>query len=431
MQIVNLKQFKKTDRYKKIMNRGKENYEDIFGLVQDIMKDVRKNGDKAVKKYTERFDKLNIQDTKVKKEEIQKAYTKVSKEFLRALEQTIKNITKVHQNQIPINAQNIIKPEPGIRVWKKWQPIEKVGLYVPGGRALYPSSVLMNAIPAIVAGCKQIIITTPPQKNGLIAPELLVAANKLGITEIYKIGGIQAIAALTYGTEIVPKVYKVVGPGNAYVTAAKLAGLMSGEIAIDSPAGPSEVFVIADEAANPKFVAADLMADAEHGPDSAPILITTSKKLAEKIWYEIKKNINKFDTQKNIQKSMKRYGLFALVTNIEEAIEFANDYAPEHIQIMTKNAQSIAKKITNAGSIFIGDYTCKSAGDYATGANHVLPTGGSAKMFSGLSVLDFVRLVEYQKCSKEGLEKISKSIQTFAEIEGLPAHKYSCNVRFE
>ncbi|MBU2542336.1 histidinol dehydrogenase [Patescibacteria group bacterium] len=431
MKIVNLKQFKKTNRYKKIINRGKENYGDMFKLVQNIMEDVKKNGDQAIKKYTQQFDKVNIQNIKVTEEEIEKAYTKVSKKFLQALEQATKNISLVHQNQIPLNIQKIVEPETGICVWKKWQPIEKVGLYVPGGRALYPSSVLMNAIPAIVAGCKQIIITTPPQKNGLIASELLVTANELGITEIYKIGGIQAIAALTYGTETVPKVYKVVGPGNAYVTAAKLAGLMSGEIAIDSPAGPSEVFVIADETANPKFIAADLMADAEHGSDSAPVLVTTSEKIARVVIQEIENNLDTFTTKENIRRSIEEYGLFALVENIDEAINFANEYAPEHICVMTKNARKVANKITNAGSILIGNYTCKSAGDYATGANHVLPTGGSAKMFSGLSVLDFVRLIEYQECTKQGLKRIKETIQTFADVEGLPAHKYSCDVRFE
>ena len=430
MEIVKLAEFKQDIKFKQVMNRSKQNYDALFVAVQKIIADVRKNGDDAIRKYTKRFDRVNVLNTKVSSKEIKNAYAKVSKEFLTAVEQSIRNITLVHEGQIAINANKVIQPDAGIRVWKKWQPIEKVGLYVPGGRALYPSSILMNAIPAKVAGCQRIIVATPPQKNGSIASELLVAADKLGITEIYKIGGVQAIAALAYGTQTVPKVYKIVGPGNAYVTTAKLASFMSGEVSIDSPAGPSEVFIIADETADPRFIAADLMADAEHGPDGAVVLITTSETLAKKVLFEIKQNITQFATQKNIRSSMENFGLFALVDSLDEAIDFANDYAPEHIQIMTKNSSRVAKKIINAGSVFIGNYTCKSSGDYATGANHVLPTGGSAKMFSGLSVFDFMRLVEYQSCDMAGLKKIKKTIGIFADAEKLPAHRYSCDVRF-
>ena len=430
MKIVSLKKFKNSKRYKQVMNRGRQNYAAIFPIVKKIMAEVKKDGDVAIKKYTLKFDGVKIKDIRVNRQEIRQAYKDVSQKFIRSMEQACKNITRVSGDQIPQTNKRTVEPATGINVWTEWRPIEKVGLYVPGGKAFYPSSVLMNAIPAKIAGCKQIIITTPPQINGKISPELLVTADKLGIKEIYKVGGVQAIAALTYGTKTIPKVYKIVGPGNAYVAAAKLTALMSGEVAIDSPAGPSEVFIIADETANPKFVAADLMCDAEHGDDSVAVLITTSKKLAGQVIREIKNRINQFSTKDRIKKSIKQYGLFATVDSIDEAVDFANNYAPEHIQIMTAQANKVAKKIINAGSVFIGDYTCKSAGDYATGANHVLPTGGSAKMFAGLSVLDFIRPMEYQQCTKQGLKNIKNTIETFAEVEKLPAHKYSCSMRF-
>lgn len=431
MKIIKLSRFKKSKSFNTVMKRSSSNYDYLFPIVTKIMKEIELYGDMSVKKYTKKFDGVDIANPKVSKSEIKEAYTKVGDKYLVALKQAINNITVVHKNQIPTSAQNIVRSTKGIKVWKKGQPIEKVGLYVPGGKALYPSSVLMNGIPAKIAGCKQITITTPPRKDGTIAPEILVAADMIGINDIYKIGGIQGIGALTYGTKTIQKIDKIVGPGNSYVTVAKLIGLMSGKIAIDSPAGPSEVFIIADETSNPKFIASDLMCDAEHAEDSTAVLISTSKKVLQQTVDEIRRNVQKFSSKTNIIKSINKYGLFALVESIEEAVNFANGYAPEHIQIMTKNADKIAKKITNAGSIFIGNYTCKSAGDYATGANHVLPTGGSAKMFSGLSVLDFVRLVEYQKCTKSGLKNIKQTIKTFADVENLPAHKYSCSVRFQ
>jgi len=304
MKIVKLAEFKQDIKFKQVMNRSKQNYDALFVVVQKIMADVKENGDKAVREYTKKFDQVDVVNTEVSSEEIKDAYKKVSRKFLAAVEQSIYNITLVHQDQIAMNAEKVVEPAVGIRVWKKWRPIEKVGLYVPGGRALYPSSVLMNAIPAKVAGCQRIVITTPPRKDGSVAPELLVAADKLGITEIYKIGGVQAIAALAYGTQTVPKVYKIVGPGNAYVTTAKLAGFMSGEISIDSPAGPSEVFIIADETANPRFIAADLMADVEHGPDGAAVLITTSETLAKEVLLGIEQNVTQFATRENIKSSI-------------------------------------------------------------------------------------------------------------------------------
>lgn len=431
MKIIKLKNFKKNKCFSRIMGRSQSNYTGIMPVVNEIMEKVKENGDQAVFEYTAKFDKVKLKNLKVSTEEINLAYKQVSKKFLVALNLAIKNITIVHKKQLEkLDGQNT-ESVSGVKVWKNWRPIEKVGLYVPGGKTIYPSSVLMNAIPAKIAGCKQIILCSPPQSDGNISPYVLVAADKLGIKNIFKIGGAQAVAAMAYGTETVPKVYKVTGPGNAYVTSAKLAGFVSGDIAIDSPAGPSEVFIIADETANPKFIASDLICDAEHGEDSAVVLVTTSVDLAKKVIKEINNILPRISTREYVKKSIEQYGLFAVADTMDEAVDFANDYAPEHIQIMTKNADQIAKQINNAGSIFVGNYTCKSAGDYATGANHVLPTGGAAKMFGGLSVFDFVRLVEFQKINKEGLNSIKQAIETFAEIENLPGHKYSCQVRFE
>jgi len=431
MKVEKLSQFEKTERYNQVMKRSKASYEELLPKVSKIIKDVKQNGDKAVLKYTKQFDKVDLEDCRVSNQEIKQAYDQIDNDFLPALQQAINNITAVHKKQLPTSVEEVVEPVEGVEVWKRWRPIEKVGLYVPGGKAVYPASLLMSVIPAQIAGCKEIVIVTPPQSDGNASPYVLVAADKLGIRNIFKVGGIQAVAALAYGTESIPKVYKIFGPGNSYVTAAKLAVYMDGEVAIDSPAGPSEVFVIADQTANAKFIAADLICDAEHGDDSASVLVSTSEKLVNNVINEIKNILPKLSTVERIKSSLDIYGLFAVVDSLEEAVEFANNYAPEHIHIMTKDAKQMANEINNAGSVFVGDYTCKSAGDYGTGANHVLPTGGAAKMFSGLSVLDFMRLVEFQQASKSGLKQISSCIQKFAEVEGFPAHKYSCSVRFE
>ena len=431
MQVVKLKQFKNSSRFQSVMARGGKNDNSVLKVAEDIVVDVKNMGDVAVKKYMKSLNGVCLRNLRVSKEEINKAQSVVSDDFVIALKQAVNNIRLVHNKQISLEAQSVVSPLRGIKVWKKWQPIEIVGVYVPGGLASYPSSVLMSVIPAQIAGCKKIIITTPPRPDGLVAPEVLVAANYLGVKDIFKISGAQAIAALAYGTETIPKVYKIVGPGNAYVATAKMIVSRQGEVAIDSPAGPSEVLIIADKTANPEFVAADLMCDSEHAEDSAAVLLSTSLQLARRVIKIIKNTVDNFSTGNRVKKSLKSYGLFATVKTLGEAVDFANDYAPEHIQIMTKRARAIAKKITNAGSVFIGPYTCKSAGDYATGANHVLPTGGSAKMFSGLSVFDFVRLVEYQQVSKGGLKKIRRTIQVFARVEKLPVHEFSGAVRFK
>ena len=357
------------------------------------------------------------------------AFFHVYKKTATALKQMIKNITFVQKAQLTKKIDTVVESEKGIKVWREWRPIEKVGLYIPGGKAIYPSSVLMTAIPAQIAGCQEIIMCSPPHEDGQIPPATLVAANIIGIKKIFKIGGAEAIAAMTYGTETIPNVYKVFGAGNSYVTVAKM--IAREIISIDMPAGPSEVFIIADETANPKFIAADLLADGEHGEDSACVLITTSKFIAEMTIKEIKKQLLNLATRKYAEESLKRYGLLAIVESMEEAINFTNEYAPEHLEIMTKNNRLIVRKINNAGSIFLGDWTSKSSGDYATGANHVLPTGGMAKMYPPLGVDAFGKWMQVQECTKEGLKKIKKTIEVMAEVEQLPAHKNSVSIRFK
>ena len=428
MKTINLKDLSDKD-YQRIINRSAGSYQAVIPVVKQIMGDVKQNGDKALIKYYRKFSgNKGDYSIEVTKEELDKAYNEVDIQVIFGLRQMIKNITQVCKNQLKTKKDNIVETEKGVKVWREWRAIEKVGLYIPGGKAVYPSSLLMTAIPAKIAGCKEIIVCTPPQSNGQINPVVLLAAEMLGIKRIYKVGGAEAIAAMLNGTETIPSVYKIFGAGNTYVTAAKILALE--RIAIDMPAGPSEVFIIADETANPKFIAADLLADGEHGGDSACVLLTTSKEIAEQTISEIEKQLPALSTQDRAKESLTKYGLIALVKSLDEAIKFTNEYAPEHLEIMTKNPESIVKKITNAGSVFLGDYTSKSSGDYATGANHVLPTGGMAKMYPPLGVDAFGKWMQVQKCTKDGLLKIKKTIETVATVEQLPAHKNSASIRF-
>lgn len=428
MKIINLKDLSKKDN-QRIINRVAGNYQNILPKVKEIMDDVKKNGDKALIKYYKKFNggKTNY-SIQVSKEEIQKSYKQVDNQFIKSLNQMIKNITLVSKSQIKNKIDKAVKTEKGISVWREWRAIEKVGIYIPGGKAIYPSSVLMTAIPAQIAGCKEIIMCSPAKSDGNIPAHTLVAANLIGLKKIYKVGGAESIAAMVYGTKTIPNVYKIFGAGNAYVTAAKLVALE--KVAIDMPAGPSEVFIIADEFANPKFIAADLLADGEHGEDSACVLLTTSKKIAEETIEEIKKQLPMLTTKERAKTSLEKYGLFAVVNSLEEAIGFTNEYAPEHLEIMTKNAEDLVKKITNAGSVFLGDWTSKSSGDYATGANHVLPTGGMAKMYPPLGIDAYGKWMQVQKCTRDGLLKIKETIEAIATVEQLPAHKNSVSIRF-
>lgn len=428
MKIVSLKGLSKKD-YSKVLCRSSGNYQTVIPLVKTIMEDVRNNGDKALIKYYRKFngDSLNY-SIEVSKDEIKQAYKDVDQKFIDSISQMIRNISAVCKFQLR-KKESPIEVEDGICVQRIWRPISKVGLYIPGGKAVYPSSVLMTGIPAQVAGCKEIIMCSPAGTNGKIPSPTLVAADMINIKKIYKAGGAEAVAAMTFGTKTIPNVYKIFGAGNLYVTAAKMLALE--KISIDMPAGPSEVFIIADSSANPKFIAADLLADGEHGEDSACVLLTTSKEVAEKTVLEIEKQLQKLSTAKRAKLSLEKFGLIAVCRSLDEAVEFTNEYAPEHLEIMTANAQKLVDKIINAGSVFLGDWTSKSSGDYATGANHVLPTGGFAKMYQALSVEAFGRWMQVQQCTKEGLLKIKDTIENVATLEGLPAHANSVSIRFE
>lgn len=428
---MNVQRLKTMDRaeYGRIMKRSFGTNDVILPAVQKTMDIVREKGDEMIlDKYRKRFGKENYQSIAVTESEIRAAYSQVDEKTTQALKQMIKNITKVQKAQLPKKKEKAVNSETGILVWREWRAIEKVGLYIPGGKATYPSSVLMTAIPALIAGCNEIVVCSPPRQDGTMPASTLVACDMLGIKNIYKVGGVEAIAAMTYGTKTVPAVYKIFGAGNSYVTAAKTIAQKS--ISIDMPAGPSEIFIIADKTANPAFIAADLLADGEHGEDSACVLVTTSEDIANNTIREIEKQLTTLDTKERAEKSLSRYGLICLVDTLDEAVKFANDYAPEHLEIMTKNADRLVGSIINAGSVFVGDWTSKSSGDYATGANHVLPTGGMAKMYPPLGVDGFGKWMQVQKCTENGLLKIKKTIETIATIEGLPAHRESVSIRF-
>lgn len=428
MQVIKLKNLSKKD-YQRIVQRSFGANEDIIPKVKKIIEDIKRDGDKVImEKYQQRFGKDNYQSILVTKEEIRRAYQEIDKKLIVALKQMMKNITKVHRAQLTQKADIKVLPDRGIEVWREWRAVEKVGVYIPGGKAIYPSSVLMSTIPAQIAGCRKIVLCSPPRGDGQIPSATLVAADMAGPTDIYKVGGAEAIAVMAYGTKTIPKVYKIYGAGNSYVTAAKM--LVFGEVAIDMPAGPSEIFIIADETANPSYIAADLLADGEHGEDSACVLLTTSQKVAQKTIEEISKQFTGLSTADRAKEAIKRYGLFAVVESLDEAIAFTNSYAPEHLEVMTKNPEKIVAQIQNAGSVFLGNWTTKSAGDYATGANHVLPTGGMAKMYPPLGVDAYGKWMQVQKCTKLGLAKIKKTIETLAEVEQLPAHKNATLIRF-
>ncbi len=428
MKVIKLSKLQNKD-YSRIVNRAKGSDETVIPNVRKIMENIKTKGDNSIyqanKKY---YDFSKNYPLQVSKEELSDAYKKVDEKFLTAIKQMIKNINLVHRAQLPRVKDTVVYTEKGISVWRVWRPIEKVGLYIPGGKAIYPSSVLMCGIPALIAGCKKIVLCSPPRENGSIPAPTLVAADMIGLSKIYKVGGAEAVAAMTFGTKTIPSVYKIFGAGNTYVTAAKMLALET--VSIDMPAGPSEVFIIADDTANPAYIAADLLADGEHGEDSACVLITTSYEIAEQTIKEIEKQLPKLSTQKRARESIKRYGLFAVVDSLKEALAFTNEYAPEHLEIITKNADSLVNRITNAGSVFLGGWTSKATGDYATGANHVLPTGGMAKMYPPLGVDSFGKWMQVQKCTKEGLRKIKDSVETVAEVEQLPAHKNSVSIRF-
>lgn len=429
MRIIKLEEETKKNILEDLLKRSPASYGEFEKRVSDIVNNVKENGDKAIFEYTEKFDgvKIDASSIKVTEEEIKEAYQQVSDELLEIIRKALKNIESYHAMQ---RQQSWFHTTPqGTILGQKVTPLEKVGVYVPGGKAVYPSSVLMNIMPAKVAGVDRIIMTTPPGKDGKVCATTLVAATEAGATEVYKVGGSQAIAALAYGTESIPKVDKIVGPGNIYVALAKKA--VYGHVSIDSIAGPSEILVIADETANPKYVAADLLSQAEHDELASAILITTSQELAEKVSAEVDKFTAQLSRKEIIQKSLDNYGYILVADNMEDAISAANDIASEHLEIQTKDPYNVMTKIRNAGAIFIGEYSSEPLGDYFAGPNHVLPTNGTAKFFSPLSVDDFIKKSSIISYSREALEEVHQDIIKFAEAEQLTAHANSIKVRFE
>ncbi|NPA62223.1 MAG: histidinol dehydrogenase [Methanococci archaeon] len=402
---------------KKIICRNKSDLEDIMQIVSKILNDVKKNGDRAVKHYTKKFDGVELEELRVSREEIEEAYDLVDYKVIEAIEKAKENIIYFHKKQMEqINDLEVKKD--GIILGQTVRAIENVGCYVPGGRAFYPSTVLMTTIPAKVAGCKHIVITSPPTKEGKGNPATLIAGDIVGVDEIFKVGGVQAIGALAYGTETIPKVDIIVGPGNIYVTVAKK--LVYGEVAIDFLAGPSEVLIIADETANAEFVALDFIAQAEHDPNASCIITTTSEDKALEIKEKILEELNRAERKEIINNALKNSAI--LIGSLEECINFSNKYAPEHLEILTKNPEDILKKIDHAGSVFLGEYSPVPVGDYASGTNHVLPTSQFARMSSGLNVETFLKKITYQKLDKESLKQISDIVITLAEAEGLFGH---------
>ena len=395
--------------------------------VKKILEKVKMKGDKAVRKYTKDFDGPKLKKVMVSEKEIKGAENLLSQELKNAIQQAKSNIEKFHQLQV--DEVKVVETMPGINCWRRSVGIEKVGIYIPGGTAPLFSTVLMLAIPAVIAGCKEIILCTPPSKDGSIDPAILYTANLCGITRIFKAGGVQAIAAMAYGTETIPKVFKIFGPGNQYVTAAKQLIQKEG-VAIDMPAGPSEVLVIADETSIPGYVAADLLSQAEHGIDSQVILLTTSESICENVQKEIKEQLKQLP-RKEIAENALANSRIVLLKSIDEAIELSNLYAPEHLILSCTNAEELADKIIAAGSVFIGNYSPESVGDYASGTNHTLPTNGYAAMHSGVSVDSFVKKITFQKLSKQGLENIGNAVMEMATAEGLDAHKNAVAIRLK
>ena len=428
MKIVTLTEETKKDLLDCLLKRSPNNYGKFEASVQEIINCVKEKKDEAVFQYTEQFDKVTVtkETVLVTEEEIKEAYEKVDASLLEVIQKALVNIRKYHEKQLKYSWFD--SQDDGSLLGQKVTPLKRVGVYVPGGKAVYPSSVLMNIVPAKVAGVQQVIMTTPPGKDGKVNPSTLVAAREAGVDAIYKVGGAQAIAALAFGTESIPKVDKIVGPGNIYVALAKKA--VYGYVSIDSIAGPSEILVLADETATPRYVAADLLSQAEHDEMASAILITTSRTLAERVSEEISEFLKVLSRKEIIEKSLNQYGFILVAQTMEEAIYAANEIASEHLEIVTKNPFEVMTKIQNAGAIFIGEYSSEPLGDYFAGPNHVLPTNGTAKFFSPLSVDDFVKKSSIIYYSKEALEKVHKDIIQFAKSEQLTAHANSIEVRF-
>ena len=419
--------YPKKETWSEILKRPTQTVKEIETTVNQVFEDVQKNGDTAIKKYTKKFDKVAVTSLKVTQEEISIAVEAVSRELKEAIQQAAANIEKFHRAQKTEKVYQ--ETTPGVVCWQEKRPIEKVGLYIPGGTAPLLSTVLMLAIPAKIAGCQEIILCSPPNFEGKIANEILYTANLCGVTNIFRVGGIQAISGLTFGTETIPKVYKIFGPGNQFVTVAKQLATKYG-VAIDMPAGPSELLVMADDSANASFVASDLLSQAEHGADSQVILVSTSEKLIEDVSKEVEKQLKELPRIEIATKAIQN-SKSILVKDFKEALALINEYAPEHFIVCTKNNDFFIDGILNAGSVFIGNYTPESAGDYASGTNHTLPTNGYSKSYSGVNLDSFTKSITFQEISKKGIQNIGKSIELMALAEGLQAHKNAVSIRLK
>jgi histidinol dehydrogenase len=423
MQVV---EYPNKKDWQQLLRRPSQDFTSVKTIVEKILNDVKQRGDAALKDYTKQFDKIELNSFLVNDEEWKTAET-IDENLKAAINISIKNVRKFHEaQQQPIEK---IETMPGVVCWRKSVAIEKVGLYIPGGTAPLFSTLIMLGVPAAVAACKQIIVCTPPQKNGLVHPAILYVAKQIGINTIYKVGGVQAIAALAYGTATIEKVYKIFGPGNQFITCAKMLVNAEG-IAIDMPAGPSEVAVLADATADANFIAADLLSQAEHGKDSQVLLVTNNKTIVAQTIKSVAQQLNDLP-RKDIAIEALKNSKAIVVNDIDEGIELLNDYAPEHLIIACDNAESIAEKITNAGSVFLGNYSPESVGDYASGTNHTLPTNGFAKAYSGVSLDSFYKKITFQKLSKQGLKNIANTVTAMAQAEGLQAHSNAVTIRLK
>lgn len=429
MRIVKLTDETKQNLLEELLHRSPTNYGQYETIVSEILENIREHRDQALFSYTKEFDQVDLTaDTiQVTEEEIEEAYSLVDASLVEIIRKAIVNIRDYHSKQKQYSWFDS-KPD-GTLLGQKVTPLQRVGVYVPGGKAVYPSSVLMNVIPAVVAGVEEIIMTTPPSADGKVYPVTLVAAKEAGVKRIYKVGGAQAVGALAYGTATIPKVDKVVGPGNIFVTLAKKA--VFGHVSIDSIAGPSEILVLADETANPRYVAADLLSQAEHDELASAILVTTSQELAEQVSQQVEIFVEQLSRKEILQKSLDNYGYILVVDSLNDAIDVANEIASEHLEIVTRDPYYVMTKIKNAGAIFLGEYSSEPLGDYFAGPNHVLPTNGTAKFFSPLSVDDFIKKSSIISYSREALEPIHKDIIAFANAEHLTAHAHSIAIRFE
>jgi len=426
LRIISSQEFK-GEILSSLINRRRLDLSSISTKVAKIAADVKEEGDTALLRYTEEFDKVRLTTSqlRVTENEIREAYKNLKNEQIAALKKAAANIAVFHRKQMETDWS--LKTSKGLVLGQVIRPLKTVGVYVPGGNASYPSSVLMCVVPAKIAGVERVVVCTPPQRNGCVTPAVLVAANIAGANEVYRVGGAQAIAAMAYGTKTVPNVDKIVGPGNVFVTAAKMN--VSRDVAIDIPAGPSEILIVADKDANASFVASDLIAQAEHDPRALAILLTTSRSLAASVKDEVCKQMSLLSRTKTIQSSIETGGLIVTVDDLGEAVDYANLIAPEHLEIQTKASTEILEKVQNAGAVFVGEYSPVAFGDYSSGLNHVLPTGGYAKFFSGLSTRDFIKRINFLQCDKQGYLKLKETTVTLAELEGLDGHARSVTIR--